>query len=251
VPIRDRRVPKQTILPQPPAGWFDVTYSVGIDGNLAKPSHFLAMLVCVSVTSCGHVNIPGPSQSTLPLFDAFKSFCVETGAKPEVVNATVEAAGGKLHMPSVDTTKGRDSMDSPFPLTLTTWDITLKGHPMWVSSGTSYPSRKLGSAKNRVSDFDSCDISSFANEDASIEAIRRWANVEPNEVSTNPPSAKWSPSLTMYFYSFQVSGSVHSAIADKGQILKAEEEGRFWSLVIMQNSHSAAFQLVHDLPRPK
>jgi hypothetical protein len=64
-----------------------------------------------------------------PLFAAFKAFCIDTGASPEAVKSAVEAAGGKQHLPPSATA-------SPWPMTVTIWDITTGGHSMYVYAGT-------------------------------------------------------------------------------------------------------------------
>jgi len=64
-----------------------------------------------------------------PLFAAFKAFCVDTGASPEAVKSAVEAAGGKQRVAPRATA-------SPWPMSVTIWDITTGGHSMYVSTGT-------------------------------------------------------------------------------------------------------------------
>jgi hypothetical protein len=51
------------------------------------------------------------------MFAAFKSFCIDTGARPPAVKAVVEMAGGIKHGPS-------GSTNPPCPMTITAWDIT-------------------------------------------------------------------------------------------------------------------------------
>src|SRR5262249_12053836 len=64
-----------------------------------------------------------------PLFADFKVFCVDTGARPDAVKSAVEAAGGKQHAPPGATAW-------PFPMTVTSWDITTDGRSLSVSAGT-------------------------------------------------------------------------------------------------------------------
>jgi len=102
-----------------------------------------------------------------PLFAAFKAFCVDTGARPDAVKSAVEAAGGKQHAPPGATAW-------PFPMTVTSWDITTGGHSLSVSAGT----QQAPPVQNRPGEnSNQCIMRSFVNEDASIEAIRSWVGV--------------------------------------------------------------------------
>ena len=168
-----------------------------------------------------------------PLFAVFKAFCVDTGASPDAVKSAVEAAGGKQHGPSGATA-------SPFPMTVTTWDIATGGHSLNVSAGT----QQVPPVQNRPeANSNSCAVMSFANDDASIEAIRDWVGV--------PPANILRGNLTTYFYNYQQLGSVRSALpTDKVAYHMAEIEGRVWSLVVLQSQDGASVQLVHQLAPP-
>jgi hypothetical protein len=190
-------------------------------------------------------SVPPPD---MPLFAAFKTFCVDTGAEPSAVNAAVEAAGGKPHDPTGGSTESGTLTDTPFPLTFATWDVTVGGHRMTVSAGTGYPSGTYKSQKAPPYDFNDCSITSFANEDASVTAIRDWVGVPPQDVSTGPHNDRWTPDLTLYQFWYQVVGSTHAVLADRAQRISAETQGRSWGLMLMQSPHSASLQLVHDLP---
>ena len=168
-----------------------------------------------------------------PLFAAFKAFCVDTGARPDAVKSAVEAAGGKQHAPPGATAW-------PFPMTVTSWDITTGGHSMHVSAGTQQVP-PMGGRPEENSNH--CTISSFVNEDASIEAIRNWVGVPPTHVSRG--------NLINYSFLYQELGSVRSALpADKTASDMATAEGRTWLLVVLQSQDGAAVQLVHFLARP-
>jgi hypothetical protein len=168
-----------------------------------------------------------------PLFAVFKAFCAETGAKPDAVKSAVEAAGGKQHGPAGATTQ-------PFPMTVTTWDITVGGTSLNVSAGT----QQVAAVQNRPEENSNhCVVNSFVNDDASIEAIRNWVGVPPtNTLRGNP---------TIYLFSYQDLGSVRSAAPmDKIAFDKAKAEGRIWSLMVFQSQDGASVQLVHLLAPP-
>ena len=99
-----------------------------------------------------------------PLFAAFKTFCIDTGASPDAVKSAVEAAGSKQRVPPSATA-------SPWPMTVTIWDITTGGHSMHVSTGTQ---RVPPMGERPEANSNHCIVSSFVNEDASVEAIRNW-----------------------------------------------------------------------------
>jgi hypothetical protein len=165
-----------------------------------------------------------------PLLAAFRAFCVDTGANPDAVKSTVEAAGGKQQTPSGATAW-------PFSMTVTTWDITTGGHSLNVSAGT----QQVPSIRNRPqANSNQCIVNSFVNEDASIEAIRSWVGVPPANVLRGDPNT--------YFYNYQQSGSVRSPLpTDEVAYHTAEIEGRVWSLVVLQLQTGASLQLVHHL----
>src|SRR5215472_6956392 len=96
-----------------------------------------------------------------PLFAAFKAFCVDTGASPNAVKSAVEAAGGEQRVPPSATAW-------PFPMTVTIWDVPTAGHRMYVSTG-SQRVPPMGGRPEANSNH--CIVSSFVNEDASVEAI--------------------------------------------------------------------------------
>src|SRR5262249_59480 len=124
-----------------------------------------------------------------PLFAAFKAFCVDTGASPEAVKSAVETAGGKQRVPPRATA-------SPWPMTGTIWDITTGGRGMHVSTGTQRVPPMGGGPK---ANSNHCIVSSFVNEDASVEAIRNWVGVPPDHISQGNP--------VLYSFNYQELGS--------------------------------------------
>lgn len=189
----------------------------------------------------------GAQGDDLPLFTAFKTFCVNTRAEPGAVNAAVEAAGGKTHNPPGGSTEDGTLTGVPFPLWLASWDVTVGGHDMLVNAGAAYPSRKFGSAKHPVSDFVDCSIDSHMNEDASVAAIRDWVGLPPLSASTNSRTEKWAPDLTQYHYEFQMMGSKPTPITSQSEHAAAETDAQRWGLVLMRSPKSAALQLTRTL----
>ncbi len=174
----------------------------------------------------------------MALFEAFKTFCVDTGAEPQAVKTAVESAGGRPRgVPGVT--------DTPFPMTTASWDLTLLGRPLLVSAGSGYPSRALKTANNPPPDSDDCIVHSFANADSSVTAIRDWVGVPQERESTG---SRFTPDLTQHYYSYQVAGSTRAAIADQIERRSADVEGRSWALVLLRTPQSASVQLTHTLP---
>ena len=180
-----------------------------------------------------------------PLFAAFKAFCIDTRTSPDAVKSAVEAAGGKQRVPPSATA-------SPWPMTTTGWDITAGSHSMNVSAGT----QQVPPIHNRPEENSNhCTVSSFVNEDASIEAIRNWVGVPPAYISRGNP--------ILYIFHYQELGSpivgivtphyraVRSTLpADKIAYDKAKAEGRTWALDLLQAQDGARAGLAHYLARP-
>jgi hypothetical protein len=181
-----------------------------------------------------------------PLFAAFKAFCIDTGARPDAVKSAVEAAGGKQRVPpsAIEV--------SPWPMTVTVWDITSGGHSMWVYAGTSQVP-PMGGRPEENSNH--CIVRSFVNEDASVEAIRNWVGVPPDHISQRNP--------VIYSFNYQELGSPIVGIvaphyravrstwpADKIAYDKALVEGRIWLLDVIQSQDGASVQLMHNLAPP-
>jgi len=180
-----------------------------------------------------------------PLFAAFKAFCLDTGANPDTVKSAVEAAGGMQRVPPGATA-------SPWPMTVTIWDVTTGGHSMWVYAGTQR-APPMGGRPEANSNH--CTVRSFVNEDASVEAIRNWVGVPPDHISQGNP--------VLYSFNYQELGSpivgivvphyraVRSTLpADKTAYDRARAEGRIWSLGVLQSQDGASVQLMHDLAQP-
>jgi hypothetical protein len=168
-----------------------------------------------------------------PLFAVFKAFCVDTGASPDAAKSAVEAAGGKQHGPPGATAW-------PVPMTIASWDITMGGRSLSISAGT----QRVAAVHNRPEEnSNQCIVSSFVNDDASIEAIRNWVGVPPANISRGNP--------TIYYFDYQELGSARSTLPTaKTAYDMAKIEGRTWSLVVLQAQNGGSVQLVHYLAPP-
>src|SRR5215831_5330456 len=199
------------------------------------------LIATIAILTAGtDAQVPDP-----PLFATFKAFCVDTGASPASVKSAVEAAGGKQRVPPSATA-------SPWPMTVTIWDVTRGGHSMHVSAGTQQVP-PMGGRPEENSNH--CTISSFVNEDASIEAIRNWVGVPPAYFSRD--------NRIHYFFDYQELGSplvgivtphyraVRSTLpADKTAYDRAKVEGRIWSLAVTRFQDGASVDLAHYLAPP-
>jgi hypothetical protein len=164
----------------------------------------------------------------VPLFAAFKSFCVNTGGGPDAVKPAVEMAGGKQFKPPT-------SSGATYSMTVASWLVTIDGHKMLVSAGTSHQRHASG----RVSDSNSCTINSDANEDGSIAEIQRWVGVPPNSISTADST----------YYDYQEQGSARLPLpTDKEAVKSIMAAGHAWTLVVIRpDANSASIHLTHLL----
>lgn len=164
-----------------------------------------------------------------PLFAAFKAFCIDTGANPDAMKSAVEAAGGKQH--------GAGATEHPFKMTVTTWDVTAGGASLNVSAGT----QQASPVQNRAEEnSNQCVVTSFVNDDASIEALHNWVGIPPGHVLRGNP--------TISIFDYQEQGSVRSTLpTSKSAYDMAKVEGLLWSLVVLQSQDGASVQLVHHL----
>jgi hypothetical protein len=164
----------------------------------------------------------------LPLFTALKNFCVYTDGVPGAVKSTVEMAGGKQVKPPVST-------GGHYPQIVTAWLVAVADHKMLVSSVASQQPYGNG----RVSYSTHCILFSYANEDNSIEAIRRWVGVRPSSSSQGGSA----------YYDYQERDSVRSPMpTDKEAFEKIMAAGRARTLMIVRPSNSfASIELTHFL----
>jgi hypothetical protein len=159
-----------------------------------------------------------------PLFAAFKSFCVATGAKPHLVRSAAEAAGATEEGPSALPIR-------LFEMTASNWRHDMGGAALSISAAT------LAMARGGA---DVCTLTLFANDDASVSSLRGWVGVAPLDSSSGNP--------TEYRYGFQeIDGERLPLPAEKEAFAEADRKGRIWLLVILRTEKSASAQLTHFL----
>jgi ankyrin repeat protein len=169
-----------------------------------------------------------PQDSPLPLFDAFKAYCIDTNAQPNAIRQSVEAAGGKE-------VSALWSRSSSLPMGVAIWKLGVPGHSLTVSAGVSQSPTGHDKRTDVV-----CMVTSHNNEDASIEAARRWVGVAPNRVVPGDQ--------TLYYYTYKELGSKRSALSSD-QIGRdgAELDGLLCVLTLSQGRNGAFIQLVHPV----
>jgi hypothetical protein len=185
---------------------------------------FALILTLGSLTADAHAQAVQP-----PLFAAFKSFCVNTGAGPDAAKPAVEMAGGKPFKEGATST--------PYPMTMKSWLITIDGHQMIVSAVSS----RAPYGHGRTAGTNQCDITSDTNEDSSIAAIQKWVGVSPYRSSIDGPN-------TFSFYDYQEQGSLRLPLpTDKAAVKSTMEAGHSWNLVVTKSQGMASISLTHML----
>ena len=185
----------------------------------------------------------------LPLFTAFKAICIDTGAKLELVSAAVQAAGGTPHYPNSGSTEYAALPDGAFPKSLVVWDVAVEGRRMMVFAGGDHTSRDQGVQSDGTDDFDSCQIDSDADEDASVAALRAWAGVAVQFEAVISRDAEGNPEITQTHFQFQKAGSAHKPIANKAERLAVRAKGRYWAFDIVRSPKTVSVTLIHSLPK--
>ncbi len=172
-----------------------------------------------------------PARAQTPLFDDFKAFCADTGDDPGAIARAVEAAGGVQHgMPG--------ATDFPWPMTTRSWDHRVGAQSLTVSAGSMH-TPKVPSAPEQNST--SCIVTTFANDDSSVAALRKWVGVPAADVSSGSP--------TIYHFSFQLKDGRHMDLPSDARAQRAlEAKGMVWMLVVLRSSNGASVQLAHVLP---
>ena len=159
-----------------------------------------------------------------PLFNAFKSFCADTGARADEVKRAVLAAGGAPHNPPTKST------DTPFSMQSSLWDINAHGQALVVAAGHA---ETVGADARAMTD---CVVSGEEADVASLTALAGWAGV--------PASAGTNEHLT--YYVFEDRGGAHQPVSD-GKT--AEEAGRIWRLTVIRAPGVVSVELMHLLGR--
>jgi hypothetical protein len=192
----------------------------------------LAIIFAIVITLSPAAHAQGNREA---FYDAFKTFCADTGARPDSVRAAVEAA------PFATPIQPPASTTNPYPMTAAGWNVNWNGHPFTVNTGTSQaphgPKLVMGTV--------SCVISSRTNEDAGIAAIREWVGVQSDPGSSSSSGVK--------YYSYREDGSGRTTIiGDDAAFKSSKNEGKAWLLTVIQKADFASVQLMHFLmPTPR
>ncbi len=168
------------------------------------------------------------SSIQMPMYDAFRKFCLDTGVQSEAVEKAVTISGIKFHR------RGPTSTANLMPMDLTMWDMDFEGHKLTLNVGHS--TENFGHAM--VQRSTACSIVSWGgNEDASIAALFKWAGISPTADQRR---------LGVTLYEFEVRGTAMVPLKDDDAGRLAKAEGRTWLLTIIGGT--PAVTLAHYFP---
>lgn len=164
---------------------------------------------------------PAMAAGDLPLFTAFKTFCVDTGAKAQAVRAAVEAAGGRAN----DEAAATDGI---------VWDLP---GGFQVATGTIHEDDEAERGVYTVT----CGIDTPSADAASLAAIRRWVGV--------PASHAMPSGMVMEIYDFQDTNGTRQPVPDDLDALRALwRTGHVWGLGLIGAQKEMSVSLMHTVP---
>ena len=195
----------------------------------------IVLSIWLAFVFAGLASAQSPS---LPLYDAFQTFCVKTDGSPDAVEKAVKQAGGVPHVAT--------PAEQQFPLlkgqTRSQWDVSVSGRALTVLA--KYDAKGMVMLPNPTT---SCMLMSNANEDGSIAALTNWVAV--------PPAQDLATLGKIYQYEQQ--GDHRTAMLmdqhDREaaiKILNVMAEGRYWTLMVMGGTDRASVILLHVLAKP-
>lgn len=165
----------------------------------------------------------------MPMYDAFKKFCIDTAAEPEAVEKAVKISGLPFHK------RGPAAMFGPIPMDTTAWDMMFEGHQITLNTGHTMEGSGLAVPQKG----NSCTITSWnSDEKASVAALRQWAGISG---SADRPM-RLGGALTLYEFEVRDSAMLPLKKDDAGR--QAKVQGRAWLLMVMGSSA----MLIHYLP---
>jgi len=168
-----------------------------------------AMLVALAGVGCDASDaLSGP-----PLFAAFKTLCIDTGAAPDAADEALRKAGATLKVNASDDTLRPDVVK------MNIWNARFVGHDMMIATGRE-DHRAIG--KSPPVHIESCSITSYANEDAGVGEIRKWVGIEPDVYSQ----------LDGATYTYEMVDGQKHRLPDGDWGLKAQASGRLWTLTL-------------------
>ena len=145
---------------------------------------------------------PARAEET-PMAWAFQHFCADESFTLDEARLAIAVAGGKQHGPTVSTR-------FPMPISITFWDIVIRGQKVGISLGGQRVPAGPG-----VADMVTCTVSANGKDDAGIADLRKWAAVAPS----------MTPARGIAVYRFQSEGGKHIPVPDAGN-----GDGRVWQL---------------------
>ena len=182
--------------------------------------------ICFVAIACGMYAATTAAfcgEPPLPLFESFKTICVDTQGQREAVEKAIERAGGRL----------RQSKFDGVYVSYWFWDIAVAGHTMSVDF------TMFRNPRDAI-----CGVTSEHNEDDSIAAIIKWVGVAPE-----PDTVISDPHHTARTFRYQQQGDSRSPLpTDQAVFGQMLINGRLHTLWVSQYSTSASVSINWDIP---
>jgi hypothetical protein len=188
---------------------------------------------------------PAARAAPPPVFQAFTSFCFDTGARPDAAAAAIRAAGGEEAGAIVPSYVVPDAGRA--------WNVTVSDVPLRVTVETFHPSDAIlareayvvggtGGAQARMRRFQdvTCRVEMLGRDDAGAAALRRWARVAPYYGRARPTVTE------DYAFASDSAGRRTGVPAGRAGVL--ESEGRLWSLEIWLENGRTIAEAHHAIP---
>jgi hypothetical protein len=160
-----------------------------------------------------------------PLFDAFKTICIDTGADPAAVIKAIEAMGGKPLGPAVRTDMyATPALDQP-------WSIG-KTLEVFVTEQKDPPT-----PSSPADSLTACSMTSLMRDAQSYAPARRWVGI-PND----------GPAGMNELYIFEDRDGKHFSMPkDRAAFYKLQATGHTWTLMISEGGSASTLALTHYL----
>lgn len=198
----------------------------------------------VLLSGCaGAADAPTPVFKPLPFFDAFETFCANTGGMPDAAEKAIKLAGGT---PQTQTQEGA-KLQADLGGQASHWSVTIAGHAMTVGL---FMEKEVSAMMPNHPIF-GCTISSPTNEDGSVAAIANWVGVPPKGVGATTP-------LFLQTYQFEVQSDRHipwdmdagASVDTMVTRLEALVAGRVWAVTLFGDKDRARVMVLHFLATP-
>lgn len=166
--------------------------------------------------------------SSPPLYQALKSFCIATHANPAEATDAITHAGGSLQG------TGLDNEHPPEHTLSSSWQVVVGGHHLIVYLSVE----DITGPKFRNTHSETCGVTSFDDERASIPLIRKWVGVAPNLDDKDNKSG-----LTQVWFAYEETSGTHTPLSNSDDDLKAQEADGAWQLMLQYDARSARASL--------